>query len=128
MSTIVDVVIWIVSAIFSVVGWLVWQIVWIFVWFLLPFALAAYLIFRLAEKTLGPEVVRAWLKAQSAKLGAGVWDRLSRILLAVSVLPVRVIGWLMLFTLWHSIISLFWRPRWTPWQRAWEKRWKPKTA
>lgn len=128
MSTIFDIVIWILSAIWGVVWWLLWQLIWILVWFLLPFALAAFIAVRIAEKALGQEVVRAWLKAQSMKLGAGVWDKVGRGLFAVSVLPFRVLGWLALYALWHSVINLFWRPRWTPWDRAWEKRWKPKAA
>lgn len=128
MGTILDIILWVLGAIWSVVWWLLWQLIWILLWFLLPFALAAFIALRIAEKVLGQEVVRAWVKAQSVKLGAGVGSRLLQGFFALSVLPFRVLGWLALYTLWHSVVSLFWRPRWDPWERAWDKRWKPKAA
>jgi hypothetical protein len=39
-----------------------------------------------------------------------------------------VLGWLILYGLWHVVISLFWTPRWSPWQRAWDRRWRRKPA
>ncbi len=123
MSTLLDLLIGLLSIIWSVVSWLLWQLVWMVVWFLLPFAVVAFIALRIAEKALGPEVVRAWVKRQSMKLGTGVWARTRRVLFAVGVLPVRVLWLLAVYTVWHSIVNLFWRPRWTPWQRAWGRRW-----
>lgn len=128
MSTILDLLLGLLSIIWSVVWWVLWQLIWLIVWFLLPLALAAFIALRIAEKALGPEVVRAWVKRQSMKLGAGAWRRTRRILFAVGVLPLRVLGLLAVYTVWHSIVNLFWRPRWTPWQRAWERRWREPRA
>lgn len=128
MSALLDLLAWVFWTLWSIVSWVLWQLVWIFVWFLLPFALAAFIALRIAEKALGPDVVRAWVKAKTMRFGAGAWDRTRRLLFALGVLPLRVLGWLMVYALWHSIVSLFWRPRWSPWQRAWAKRWKAKPA
>lgn len=128
MSFLLDWLIWLIALVLSIVWWVVWNLLWIFVWFLLPFALAAFVGLRVAEKVLGQEVVRAWIKTQSLKFGAGAWERSRRILFALGVLPLRVVGWLALYTIWHSLVSLFWRPKWSPWERAWAKRWKPKTV
>jgi hypothetical protein len=77
---------------------------------------------------LGPDLVRGWVKTQSMKYGAGAWVRARRLLFALGALPLRVLGWLIVYTLWHSIVSLAWKPRWHPWPRAWAKRWKPRSA
>lgn len=122
-----DVVVWLLWTLWSIISWVLWQLAWIFVWFLLPFAVAAFIALRVAERVLGQEAVRSWVKTQSMKFGAGAWVRARRITFALGVLPVRVLGWLMLYAVWHSMVSLFWRPRWSPWQRAWAKRWKPRT-
>ena len=125
MSTILDILIGLLSLIWGMISWLLWQLVWLIVWFLLPFAIVAFIAVRIAEKALGPEVVRAWVKRQSMKLGAGAWQWARRVLFAVGVLPLRVIGLLAVYTVWHSILSLLWRPRWSPWERAWARRWRP---
>ena len=117
------------------IGWLFWTIVsvamWfvsyafsIFVWFILPFVIVAFLAVRIAERVLGPDKVRAWVKAKSMSYGAGAWVRARRVLFGAGVLPVRVLFWLAVYAVWHSVINLFWKPRWTPWQRAWAKRWR----
>ena len=75
---------------------------------------------------LGEKVVRDWVKARAVTYGAGTWDFARRWLFALGVLPLRVIGWLALYTVWHSLLSIVFTPRWKPWTRAWGKRWKPQ--
>ncbi len=128
MSTLLDMFVWFLLFIWSVVSWVLWQLLWIVVWLLLPLAVLAVVAVRLAEWSFGREVVRAWVKGQSLKFGAGVWVRARRVLFALGVLPLRVLGWLALYALWHSVVSLLWRPRWSPWQRAWAKRWRQTTS
>lgn len=117
--------IWLLSWIFAVLWWIATYLLWAIIWLLLPFAIVAFVAIRVAEKALGPEVVRAWLKKQSLKFGASTWQRVRRVAFALTALPARVLGWLVVYTVWHSIISLFWKPRWHPWARSWDKRWKP---
>ncbi|MFN0219771.1 MAG: hypothetical protein ACKVP4_13265 [Hyphomicrobium sp.] len=124
LLTLLSPLIWLIQVLLSILLWIVWQLLWIVLWFILPLAIVAYVAFRLAEKTLGPVVVRAWLKRQSLRLGGGIWDKLSRGLIASSVLPFRVIAWFLVYSVWHSIVGLLWTPRWKPWPRAWAKRWK----
>lgn len=126
LSTLLWPLIWLIQTLFSIAWWIVWQLIWIALWILLPLAIVAYAVFFLAEKALGPHVVRGWLKRQSLRLGGGAWDRLRRGLVATSVLPFRVLAWFAIYTVWHSVVSLLWTPRWTPWQRAWAKRWRPQ--
>jgi hypothetical protein len=123
--TILSPILWLLGWLFAVVWWLASYLLWAIVWLLLPFALVAFVAMRLAEKMFGPEVVRAWVKKQSLKFGAGTWDRARRLMFALTALPFRVLVWLTVYTVWHSIVSLFWKPRWHPWTRAWDKRWKP---
>ncbi len=91
---------------------------------LLPLAIVAFIALRASEKVLGPEVVRAWVKARAMRFGAGTWARVRPWLFAFSVAPFRVLLWFPVYAVWHAAVSLFWKPRWTPWQRAWGKRWK----
>lgn len=123
--TILSPVIWLLGWILSILWWIVSYLLWAVVWLLLPFAIAVFVAVRVAEKVLGPEVVRAWIKKQSMAFGAGTWLRIRGLTFAVTALPLRVLGWLVVYTVWHSLISLFWKPRWHPWTRAWAKRWKP---
>lgn len=123
--TILSPIFWLLGWMFAIAWWIASYLLWAAVWLLLPLAIVAYIAFRVSEKVFGPEVARAWLKRQSLRLGGGVWDKLSRGLIASSVLPFRVMAWFVVYAIWHSLVSLLWRPRWTPWDRAWAKRWKP---
>lgn len=126
--TILSPIIWLLSWVFAIAWWIVSYLLWAIVWLLLPFAIAAFVAVRVAEKALGPEVVRAWIKKQSMAFGASTWLRIRGLTFAVTALPLRVLGWLIVYTIWHSVISLFWKPRWHPWARAWAKRWRPAAA
>jgi hypothetical protein len=119
-------IIWLLSTIFSIVLWLVTQLLWMVLWLLLPIAVVAFIGLRVAEYTLGQDRVRAWVKARTAKYGSAASIRARRILFALGVVPVRVLFWFVIFAVWHSIVSLLWRPRWTPWRRAWARRWRAK--
>jgi hypothetical protein len=118
-------VVWLVWAVAS---WLAGYLVWLAFWVLAPVILMAIVAVRVAEYALSPEVVRAWVKRISLKFGAGAWRRAHRLLFALGVMPIRVLGWLMLYSLSHVLISLFWTPRWSPWQRAWDRRWRRRIA
>lgn len=118
---------WLVAAaslLLSILWWIVSYLLWGVLWLVLPLAIAAFVGFRLAEKTFGREVVRAWVKARAMRYGAGTWERVRPWLFAFTAAPFRVLLWFLAYALWHAIVSLFWKPRWTPWQRAWGKRWK----
>lgn len=124
--TILSPIIWLLGWVLAIVWWIVSYLLWAVVWLVLPFVLVAFIAMRAAEKMFGAEVVRAWVKQQSLKFGAGTWHRVRRWSFALTALPLRVLGWLVVYTIWHSLISLFWKPRWHPWTRAWGKRWKPR--
>ena len=119
-------IIWALSWVFSILWWVVSYLLWAILWLALPFALVAFIVLRVAESVLGPAAVRTWVKAQSMKFGAGAWVRARRLTFALGALPLRVLGWLVVYTVWHSIVSLIWKPRWHPWPRAWAKRWRPQ--
>ena len=110
-------------SILSVLWWLLVKIFWLLLWTALPVIVLAFCAIRLAEYLLGKAVVRAWLRRHSLKYGKGTWRRTHRAFFALGSLPVRVLGWLVVYGLWHSILSLFWTPHWSPWQRAWNRRW-----
>ena len=112
--------------IWAVLSWLIIKLFWITLWIVLPVVVVVVLGLRIAEHVLGKERVRAWVKRLSLKFGVATWHRTRRLLFALGVLPFRVLGWLFLYTLWHSILSLWWTPRWSPWQRAWARRWRPR--
>lgn len=122
METLWWLLVQIVWVIWSVLWWVVTYLLWLALWVFAPVILIALIAKRGAEYVLGPEIVRGWLKKQSLKLGSGVLQRASGAALALSAMPFRVLGWLILYGLWHSIISLFWTPRWSPMERAWNRR------
>lgn len=125
MDAVLSLIVWIFSTVGGILLWIANQLLWIVIWLLLPLAIVAFVAVRVAEKMLGQDLVRAWVKTQSLKFGAGAWTRARRLLFALGALPVRVLAWLIVYVIWHSLISLFWKPRWHPWPRAWAKRWKP---
>jgi hypothetical protein len=118
----------IIGLIWAVLSWLVGYLLWLAFWVLAPVILLAIVALRAAEYALGRDAVRAWVKKRSLKFGLGTWHRSRRALFALGVLPVRVLGWLVVYALWHSIISLLWTPKWDPWQRAWDRRWRRRSA
>jgi hypothetical protein len=108
----------------AILTWLAVQIFWLAVWLLLPVIVLTAIAIRAAEYTLGKDPVRAWVKRQSLRFGTVTWHQARRALFALGALPVRVLGWLILLTFWHSVISLWWTPRWSPVRRAWGHRWR----
>ena len=126
MATVLSVIGWVLGTLLSVIYWIASTLFWMIVWFFLPLAIVAFVTLRVAENVLGQERVRAWVKARSMKFGGLAWERARRLTFAFGVLPVRVLGWFVLYTIWHSVVSLVWRPRWNPWKRAWAKRWRAK--
>jgi hypothetical protein len=119
---------WVLSLVWSILMWIVGVLFWLFFWFLLPFAILAFIALRVAEHVLGQDKVRAWVKAQSAKYGLAASTKARRAVFALGVLPFRVIAWFAVYAVWHALVSILWRPRWSPWQRAWSKRWRPAQA
>jgi len=113
-----------IGLIFSILLWIVTQLFWLVLWFVLPILVIVFVALRIAERVLGQEKVRAWVRARTQKYGSAASKRAQRWVFALGVAPVRVLFWFVLYAIWHSIISLLWRPRWTPWQRAWGKRWR----
>ena len=116
--------IWLIGLIFSILLWIVTQLFWLVQWFVLPILVVAFVALRIAERVLGQEKVRAWVRARTQKYGSAASKRAQRWVFALGVAPVRVLFWFVLYTIWHSVVSLMWRPRWSPWQRAWGKRWR----
>lgn len=122
---------WLIAAVgllLSVLWWGVSYLVWGLIWLLLPLAILAFVALRAAEKMFGQEMVRAWVKARAAKFGAGTWGRVRPWLFALGVAPFRVLMWFPVYAIWHALLSLMWKPRWSPWQRAWSKRFKDGRA
>jgi hypothetical protein len=115
---------WLLGLLVSIVLWVVTQLLWIVLWLVLPLAVAAFVALRIAERVLGQEKVRAWVRARTQKYGLAASKRAQRWIFALGVVPVRVLFWFVLYAIWHSIVSLLWRPRWSPWQRAWARRWR----
>jgi hypothetical protein len=109
-------------------SWLALKLFWLIVWVLLPVLILIVVGVRAAEKLLGKERVRSWVKGHSLRFGTAAWHRTRRALFALGALPLRVLGWLVVYTVWHSILSLWWTPRWRPWQRAWARRWRQRRA
>jgi hypothetical protein len=119
---------WVLGLIASIVWWVIVQILWIVLWLLLPLAIFAFVVLRVSEKVLGQGRVRAWVTARTQKYGSAASKRMQRWLFALGVLPIRVLFWFPIFALWHSFVSLLWRPKWSPWQRAWAKRWRAEVT
>lgn len=115
---------WLFGLLFSIAFWVLAQIFWILLWLVLPFAVAAVIAARIAERLIGRERVRGWVRVRTQKYGAAASRRAQRWLFALGVVPVRVLFWFVLYAIWHSFVSLLWRPRWSPWQQAWARRWR----
>lgn len=128
LFTILSPLFWLIGWLLAIIWWIVSYLLWLLLWFLVPLAIVAFVALRIAEKMLGPDVVRGYIKKQSMKFGTATWVRARRLSFALGALPLRVLGYFIVYAVWHSIVSLFWRPNWHPWQRAWSKRWKPKKS
>lgn len=115
---------WLLWTLLAIAAWLARQILWILLWLVLPLLIVAFLALRVAESVLGPEAVRRWVKAQSMRFGSAAATRARRLTFALGALPLRVLAWFVVYTVWHAAVSLIWRPKWHPWQSAWAKRWK----
>lgn len=115
---------WLIGVLVSIILWIVTQVLWILLWLVLPLLVVAFIALRIAERVLGQDKVRAWIRVRTQKYGSAASKRVQRWIFALGVVPVRVLFWFVLYAVWHSAVSLLWRPRWSPWQRAWAKRWR----
>ena len=127
MDNVLAPILWLIGLIASILLWILTQLFWIVLWLVLPIFVVAFIALRAAERVLGREKVRAWVKVRTQKYGTAASKRAQRWLFALGVAPVRVLVSFVILAIWHSIISLLWRPKWTPWTRAWAKRWRAKT-
>ena len=122
-----DALLWLIGhalwLVWASTAWLAGTLFWLSVWVLLPLAIIAFIGMRAAEYFIGKQPVRLWIKKHALKYGTTTSNRILRWLMALGGLPLRVSLWLVLYTLWHSLISLLWTPRWRPWRRAWSRRW-----
>jgi hypothetical protein len=123
-------IIWILSFIANVLLWLLGQLLWIVLWLLLPLIIIAFVALRVAEYVLGRDKVRSWVKERAARYGTAASTRARRALFALGTVPLRVLFWFIIYAVWHSVVSLAWRPKWSPWRCAWAKRTrlKPKSS
>jgi len=124
MDYVLALFIWLLGLLASIILWIVTQIFWILLWLVLPLVVVAFVALRIAERVLGQEKVRAWVRVRTRKYGSAASKRAQRWIFALGVVPVRVLFWFVLYAVWHSVVSLLWRPRWSPWRRAWAKRWR----
>ena len=60
---------WLLGLLASILWWVFMQILWIVLWLLLPLAVLAFVALRVAERVLGQEKVRAWVKSRTQKYG-----------------------------------------------------------
>jgi hypothetical protein len=107
----------------ALVIWLLTQLLWLILWSLVPIALAAVVAVLVAERVLEKAVVRGFVARHANNMAGAAWLRCRRTVPGLLALPVRVSGWFVLYLLWHSVLRLWFTPRWTPWQRAWQCRW-----
>jgi hypothetical protein len=112
-----------ISVVWTLLSWILLQLFWLLLWMALPICVAAILCVLAAERFVGKERVRIWLRQQFLSLARRSWRRLRRALFAFWAVPLRVANWFVIFALWYAVLSLLRTPRWTPWQRAWRCRW-----
>jgi hypothetical protein len=124
MSYVLAPFLWLLGVLASILLWVVTQLFWIVLWLVLPIIVIGFIALRIAERVLGQERVRAWVKVRTQKYGAAASKRAQRWVFALGVAPIRVLFWFAIYAIWHSVVSLLWRPKWSPWHRAWAKRWR----
>ena len=66
---------WLLGLLASILWWVFMQILWIVLWLLLPLAILSFVALRVAERVLGQEKVRAWVKSRTQKYGASASKR-----------------------------------------------------
>jgi hypothetical protein len=115
---------WLFWLLASVLLWIITQLFWIVLWLVLPIIVIGFIALRIAERVVGQKRVRAWVKVRTQKYGTAASKRAQRWVFALGVAPIRVLFWFVIYAIWHSVISLLWRPKWSPWHRAWAKRWR----
>jgi hypothetical protein len=115
--------VYLVWAAWTVLSWLVLQLFWAVLWVAMPVIVAAVLCAIAAERLIGKEPVRSWIRTHAYRLLARALHRARRAVFGLAALPVRVVGWFVIYTIWHAVISLWWTPCWSPWQCAWRCRW-----
>ena len=113
-------IIWVV---WTVLSWLFLQVFWLVLWLMLPICAAAVLCVFAAERLLGKDLVRGWLRRNALSFASEAGQRARKMLFALWSVPARVLGWFVVFALWYAVLNLWRTPRWTPWRRAWRCRW-----
>jgi hypothetical protein len=113
----------IVWAVWTVLCWLLVQLFSLLLWLTLPIGIVAIVGVVVAERVFGKQQVRPWIRKQLGGMAGRAWGRVRSALFALWTVPLRVLGWFVIFALWYAVLNLWRTPRWTPWGRAWGRRW-----
>jgi hypothetical protein len=123
METIGWVAAHILWAVWTVLCWLLVQLFWLLLWLTLPIGIVAVVGVLVAERVLGRQQVRPWIRKQLGGIAGHAWRRVRSALFALWSVPLRVLVWFVIFARWYAVLNLWRTPRWTPWGRAWGRRW-----
>ena len=108
---ILSIITFIISIIFSVIWW-------ILSFFFLPLFILlviALLVIRFAYRF---DYLKPFIDRQFKKLGQYGLNSAKGIAYALTVLPLHVLFRFLWLSVWHAFISLLWKPKWSPWERA----------
>ena len=112
---IIDFLISIILFIFGIL----WSIVWWFLSFLFfPIVVLAIILAVILRYAYKSPYFRPYLDRKFRQLGERGLGSVKKLLHAITVMPLHVLLRFLGFSILHAIISLLWKPKWTPWQKA----------
>ena len=99
--------------------WLIFSVVWWFLSFLfLPLFILLIILIIVLRFAYRSPYFKPYLDKKFKQIGAYGLDKFKAILYTITVVPFHVLLRFILLSVWHAIISLLWKPKWSPWERA----------
>lgn len=111
----------IIGILFTILGWILSIVLWFLSFLLMPLLILgviAAVALRYAWRTPAtrPYVERLFARLQEKGFGGA-----KRLLYLISVEPFRVIFRFFALSILYAWVNLWWRPKWSPWERARER-------
>ena len=108
----------IISILLVPVGWIFSLILWFLSFLLMPLLIAGVIAAIALRYAWRWPPTRPLVEKMITSLGRSGHKRAKKLLYLITVEPFRVIFRFIGFAMLYSWVNLWWRPKWSPWERA----------
>ena len=107
-----------VSILFTILGWLLSIVLWFLSFLLMPLLILAVIAAFALRYAYRTPMTKPYVERMFASLQAKGFGSAKKLLYLITVEPFRVIFRFIGLSILYSWVNLWWKPKWSPWERA----------